>query len=33
MNLEDYLIQNIKVEILLKINEFKNSSNYKLFFI
>ncbi len=33
MNLEDYLIQNIKVEILLKINKFKNSSNYKLFFI
>ena len=29
MSLEDYLIQNIKPDILQKVNEFKNSSNYK----
>ena len=29
MNLEDYLKQNIKPDILQKANEFKNSSNYK----
>lgn len=29
MNLEDYLKQNIKPDILKKVSEFKNSSNYQ----
>lgn len=28
MSLEDYLVQNIKAEVLQKTNDFKNSSNY-----
>ena len=28
MSLEDYLVQNIKEEVLQKTNDFKNSSNY-----
>ena len=29
MSVEDYLKQNIKLEVLQKATEFKNSSNYK----